>query len=258
MGKPVYIGCSSHIFCSDCIADLLQHNPTTNNQFPCPCCRKQCNSQSINRLLIIDRRMDQLLVKCPNHEITTKKAQILRHIKTERNNNRNYRQSHNVAPNQLRSRSRSRSRDNLKHENETKLCEWIGEWVKLNKHISVCTEHPIKCKHCGIWMIRREQNKHYRECKMFPIQCQQCKQIGIPRKNMMNHLNNECLLGKEKCIKCETMIIRKNMSLHRSTCPEIAIFCDYHSFGCRWKIKRKKMNDHNQECMQMHLSLVKI
>ena len=205
LSKPVYIGCSSHIFCSDCIADLLHHNqPTTNHQFPCPTCRKLCDTQSINRLLIIDRRMDQLLVKCPNHEITEIKQQMM--IKTERNSRRN---SNTSDANRSRSRSRDRSSSSVNNassnnSNECKndsLCPWIGQWAKLKQHIGVCPEHPIKCRHCGLWMIRKEQTKHHRECRMYPISCHQCKQSGIARKNMSHHLNRECMLGKVRCFK---------------------------------------------------------
>ena len=62
---------------------------------------------------------------------------------------------------------------------------------------------------------------------------------------------------QEKCTKCEEMIIRKDMTLHRSICPEVNVLCEYHSYGCRCRMKRKKENEHSKGCSHLHLSLVK-
>ena len=80
--NPVYIGCGSHFFCNECILKLLSHS--FSGQFPCPNCRHLCDQSQINRIEYIDRQMDQLQVRCPNHQITPTKLQWLRRQKTNK------------------------------------------------------------------------------------------------------------------------------------------------------------------------------
>ena len=118
--------CESHIFCEQCVALLMYHNGSDiTNIVICPTCRKPVARSTIKRMVFIDRQIGNLMVKCPNHEITPQKALYLQQC-AESNHNQDdsdWNRNHNSNRNQnresrdgsiSRSRSRSRSRDRFK------------------------------------------------------------------------------------------------------------------------------------------------
>ena len=118
--------CESHIFCELCVASLIQHNRSDiTNIVTCPTCRQPVARSSIKRMAFIDRQIGNLMVKCPNHEITPQKALYLQqyaesnHNQDDSDRNHNHNSNHNQNRETRdrsisRSRSRSRSRDRFK------------------------------------------------------------------------------------------------------------------------------------------------
>ena len=110
-----------------------------------------------------------------------------------------------------------------------------------------CLYRQYTCQHCGYIdtydaiagsgmirnegsMIRRGGN-HYKQCDEYPLDCP-----------------NEC--GAEN-------IKRKDMKIHRETCPLEPLDCPFQHVGCTaGKIPRKDMDSHCKENMQPHLLLV--
>eukprot|EP01083_Nonionella_stella_P207596 754006_1 len=72
--------CDDHIFCALCVNQLID---TSGPIFNCPTCRRKCNQHEIKRVKFIDRQIKNLLIKCPNHEITPTKAIYLKKIKNK-------------------------------------------------------------------------------------------------------------------------------------------------------------------------------
>ena len=85
--------------------------------FRCPSCRTQCTPAQMKRNKFIDRRIRELLVKCPNFEITKEKALYLKadsqksKVRQGRLERRGTSRIDDASRD--RSRSRSRSRDRL-------------------------------------------------------------------------------------------------------------------------------------------------
>lgn len=70
--------CGSHIFCHSCAQLHEQHNARPNANdirvVLCPICRQETACILIKRMDFIDRQIRQLLVKCPNHELTRQRV----------------------------------------------------------------------------------------------------------------------------------------------------------------------------------------
>ena len=72
---PVDIKCSGgHIYCYQCIQELVSSNGINGKWFNCPQCKNKCNKKSIRKLPVITRTINRLKVKCKNHEITPQRA----------------------------------------------------------------------------------------------------------------------------------------------------------------------------------------
>ena len=112
----------------------------------------------------------------------------------------------------------------------------------IEDHKKECDFRPYQCEHCGhnatylsmsgkgqFWTQRGPS--HYDKCDDYPLQCP-----------------NKC--GAEN-------IKRKDIKIHRETCPMEPLNCPFQHVGCPvGKILRKDVDTHCKENMQPHLLLV--
>ena len=71
MANPSEIGCKfQHIFCTPCIATHFLHSSS------CPQCRDKCSESEMKRMPFVERQINRLVVKCPNHKVSSDVADL--------------------------------------------------------------------------------------------------------------------------------------------------------------------------------------
>eukprot|EP01083_Nonionella_stella_P221040 790183_1 len=221
--KPVQIGCSDHIFCKECIKKAI--SPETQS-IRCPICRFSCKAKSIRRVKFVERQINNLLVKCPNHVITIQKAQYLKDkkgLKEDQNNKEgdpdtgdvsSQRQSANDDQNNedvdlfirddhddhVSGQKRKRPHDGAQNITNKKrkvndgfedLCDWIGPLSDLTSHSEQCSLQLDPCGFCSDLMLRRELTRHHQDCGHYPMKCGACGEADILRHSMDSHIEQE-------------------------------------------------------------------
>eukprot|EP01083_Nonionella_stella_P082855 228855_1 len=287
--KPVQIGCSDHVFCKGCIKKVV--SPETQS-IRCPICRVSCKTKSIRRVKFVERQINNLLVKCPNHVITTQKAQYLRNEKgldLEDNEDEEEENDQDASDGSSQSESdedvdlflrngdghicgqkRKRTHDD-DAENKTikkrklndafdELCDWIGPLSDVSSHRKRCALQLKTCIYCFGLMLRRELTHHVEHCECFPMKCIACGHIGIIRHRMERHIQQDCPMTIISCPQeCGTQLKRKDTEDHiEYECTETVIKCAFHKFGCFQTFKRKDEIKHAQNASINHNHLVKV
>merc|ERR1712228_82103 len=129
----------------------------------------------------IDRQINKLRVKCPNHQIS------------------------------LRRSARSKQKTDQKREKQLSTCDWIGSYGDLKNHLNKCELQMVSCKYCNDAYLRMDEDQHIAICSLYPIVCVQCKQ-KIPRASMAHHIHKSCAMAEIQCRQgCGKTILRKNM-----------------------------------------------
>eukprot|EP01083_Nonionella_stella_P188533 695144_1 len=256
---PVQIGCEEHIFCHECIKELISQE---GRSFHCPLCRKKCSPKTVTRVRFIDRQINDLRIQCPNA------------IKWENTNNNEstlrrstrLKQKTNGHSGHKRKRSYDADTDNNSNNKRRKLnddplyrCEWKGCYSELIKHKTACPLQEVCCKFCDLSMLQRELKEHHVECPRFPMQCIQCKDTGILRKKMASHIARVCPMTMIRCTECKEEVQRKNKKAHKKNeCPESLIECVFRSFGCMEKLTRKDEKKHTLNAAFTHQHLMQV
>ena len=136
------------------------------------------------------------------------------------------------------------SRDAISSRGET-LCELCkGEnsdcnpAQKVRNSVSVLN---IKCpllKDCSWKGKLLEAEEHLKQCGSFLIACPlECGDV-IKRREMNNHLVNNCILREVKCEFCNITLISKNLRNHLEMCPAHPITCKCHKVLRRDEVKK--------------------
>ena len=110
-----------------------------------------------------------------------------------------------------------------------------------------------------------------------------CKE-SLQRKQLEDHLENDCLKRITKClycneeniyevivgdhfklctqlpIKCSTegcdfMTKRCSMGKHKRECPKEVVTCQYNTIGCHHHMKREEQDEHNEQTIKKHLKM---
>eukprot|EP01084_Bolivina_argentea_P116409 206845_1 len=259
---PVQIGCEDHIFCKQCIDQLISIN---GHSFRCPLCKVQCTSNDVTRVKFVGRQIGDLKVKCPN--TTTNK----KFIGSQTNENKLRRSTRlkvkeDTKIGKKRERTFDNEDNNINHNKRRKLneninasCEWQGSYSELDNHIKKCPLQLVSCEHCSISILRRELNEHYDKCTEFPLQCMACYEEDIARNDMALHISEVCPMTIINCDECKQQIQREDEIFHlENGCPESLIKCAFYKFGCKDKLKRKDEKKHIENAAFTHNHLVQI
>eukprot|EP01083_Nonionella_stella_P213616 770316_1 len=260
---PVQIGCEEHIFCHECIKELISQE---GRSFHCPLCRKKCSPKTVTRVRFIDRQINDLRVQCPNAikwENTNNNESTLRRstrLKQKTNPKNNGHSGHK------RKRSYDADTDNNSNNKRRKLnddplyrCEWKGCYSELIKHKTACPLQEVCCKFCDLSLLQFELKEHHVECQRFPMRCTLCKKSGILRKNMKSHVARLCPMTVISCTECKEEIHRKNKKSHqKKECSESLIECAFRNFGCMEKVKRKDEKKHIENAAFTHNHLIQV
>eukprot|EP01083_Nonionella_stella_P187543 689342_1 len=274
--EPVIIGCNDHIFCKECITKLV--SPGTD-LVRCPICRASSKASSIRSVKFVERQMNALLVKCPNHQMTSEKSKYL-------NQCRSTKEKENIplkadddgnqdidlcekADGKLSGQKRKRvdaidddatSTHNHKKRklNNQELCDWTGPLSDITSHQQHCPLELISCDHCEQDMLQRELEQHNQICTQFPIACADCEDDGILRSFMESHVQNACPMAMISCPqKCGIQLQRMNEKSHIAIyCSQTMVDCEFRMYGCADRFKREDETKHNESTSHGHLCQV--
>eukprot|EP01083_Nonionella_stella_P101335 287157_1 len=257
--EPVQVGCEEHVFCHQCVKDLISEK---GRSFDCPLCRTKCHSKSITRVKFVDRQINDLKIQCPNA------------IEMENNTNNNQstlrrstrlkaKTENKESSGQKRKRSYDDGNTNIKkrklNDDPFNGCEWKGCYSELAQHRTTCPLQIVRCQFCDLAMFQRNLSEHHIECPLFPMQCVECEERAILRINMTTHVARFCPMTRIPCSECKEEIQRKNQKLHdENECSEALIECVFHSFGCKEKLKRKDEKKHVLSAAFTHSHLMQV
>ena len=107
--------------------------------------------------------------------------------------------------------------------NKDRECSWTGEIQQVDSHISECPREVVDCpNHCG---------------------------VQIERCVLDDHLNNQCAERNVDCERCGESWKHWDTGGHVAHCPEIEVVCL--NTGCKEEVKRKNMEDHQNDCLYL-------
>ena len=144
-----------------------------------------------------------------------------------------------------------------------KGCDWVGNFGKIEQHLNIGKENG--------------------ECQFVVVECPvsvKCKEYFL-RKNLKNHVNNNCKYRQTQCMYCGFINTYQNittshpkqctkfplccpnkcshktyprnlLSTHLASCPEQEVDCTYSEMGCKEKIKRQVLQEHLDTSLLQH------
>ena len=136
-------------------------------------------------------------------------------------------------------------------------CQWEGELQELESHYESCDYVYVSCtKECTTEVLRRDLPDHLtNECPRRQYQCPHCEEMGEHQERTTSHLET-CPKVKVPCPnnQCEVSIPRCDVSTHRSTCDYEPVSCKYAEVGCEERPLRKDLTSHEEDA-QYHLQI---
>ena len=139
-------------------------------------------------------------------------------------------------------------------------CDETMKRKYLSHHYNVqCQYTLIKCKYCNkTQKLRKNMELHFEKCMFYKVKCtKNCGKL-IMRKNLKNHLENECDEIMMKCSNhsCSVKLKKKNFNNHvYHKCRERMIDCNYRKYGCDYRCKAKNLEQHLEESELLHFKL---
>ncbi|XP_046326222.1 TNF receptor-associated factor 6-like isoform X1 [Haliotis rufescens] len=144
------------------------------------------------------------------------------------------------------------------HNKGDDRCQWKGELRELQDHKDACQMAPLPCEYnCGLTVTRGEAVAHMASCRRRPVACDHCHITLALADRPMHHLL-ECEKFPVTCTVCGAVgILRKNIPDHiEQDCPLVEVRCTFHRLGCKAEEKRQNLEKHNKDYWQQHLALM--
>eukprot|EP01083_Nonionella_stella_P262309 892064_1 len=141
-------------------------------------------------------------------------------------------------------------------KSEIYSCEWEGELIYLQKHITIdCPLYWMACDDCQHPIRRCDVQTHASICEEKELLCASCDTM-IARKEMAVHKRDLCPMTRLTCDECKTDVLRMYMQYHTNhLCSEHQVECPFSKYGCNAMIKRRLMNKHLTRDKVNHLEL---
>ena len=139
-------------------------------------------------------------------------------------------------------------------------CQWTGELGELETHLQSCDHALIPCTNeCKdtdqiVKVPRKNLQDHLtNECPARLYQCPHCKEMGEYQERATSHLET-CSKVKVPCpnAQCPVGMPRYKLSTHRLTCDYEPVPCKYAEVGCEERPPRKGLKTHEEDD-QLHL-----
>lgn len=209
---PCLLSCCGSAFCKECVNRL---NGSTKK-----CSRDKCGKEYTvisegSKIEDLRKKLLGLKVYCPMRGNGCRWTGVIEQLEKDH----------------LKSSSEDLSACQFQEVHCPNQCGTFLPRGKMKEHrLSHCTRQLALCSHCGIEGKIEEILIHQRMCPSTPVQCDKCKIKGIPRCDILAHLEEKC--------------------------PQRIIFCKYRYVGCYDEIKFVDISDHNSKCYQKHLDLL--
>ena len=171
------------------------------------------------------------------------------------------RKEFNIYPNKWLKRELYQLKVYCTHRNEG--CDWAGPLKELDKHLNSdadnlmdgCGYVPIKCDACGENVPRKGYGVHISElCDERPYSCVHCSDYDSTYLDVINNHWPQCPYHPVECTnKCGKHAKRKDLAQHLfDECPLTSILCEF----CSAQIERREMHKHLAENLTSHISLM--
>ena len=156
-------------------------------------------------------------------------------------------------------------------------CSWTGPLHAAATHYSsACQFYDMKCKDCGIDLMRFELIEHAAICLNRLISCALCQE-KVVAQHMTEHSASRCSAALLQCRYCQVEMRRKNLGTDQHVsgkekecyeeedkrltgylreCPEMPLYCEYFEMGCTRRLCRKDAQEHYHDKIGYHASLV--
>lgn len=193
--EAVETPCCGHMFCEWCLSRWYMESQT------CPCCREPATRTTLKPALWHRRIINQLKMSCPLD------------------------------------------------------CSWQGDLQGLRLHQVKCPLVACACKFCGERAVRRITLEHEINCPSRLVMCEQCK-YRVVFQEMSNHIDTVCpetLIGCPNFCCTELKMPRRNMVDHlMQECPHQTIRCPFAVTGCGATPRRCDTKTHCEQNMLQH------
>ncbi|XP_077986633.1 TNF receptor-associated factor 2-like isoform X2 [Glandiceps talaboti] len=142
-------------------------------------------------------------------------------------------------------------------------CDWSGLYKKYDQdHESSCPLALIKCLNtgCKTGIRRKDLAEHLlNDCVMRQVECQYCK-AEISFKELKDHYSG-CPKYPVKCQYCgREDIARAQLQSHvhpeNGDCPKKMLPCKYQAVGCKEKVEEGKAKEHDKAFLGEHLLML--
>ncbi len=135
-------------------------------------------------------------------------------------------------------------------------CQWIGTYNSLRHHLKTECEHEIvPCsKGCDASMPRKQLLDHLQNaCSLRMVVCEFCQFEGT--YSVVQVHKRRCGLVPESCpnVCGAEPLERHYMDQHLSVCPLQTVACDFSHVGCTTRVQRKDLRQHIQEDIAHHV-----
>lgn len=131
--------------------------------------------------------------------------------------------------------------------NRSRRCNLVVARSLVENHVSrYCDKTLIPCPHgsCGKTVARKESGKG---CLHYNVKCEYCEH-AYEKADMEEHQNHRCPNRKTNCELCGSEYVRHKQDEHVKECPEAETPCKFALLGCTALVKRKKLEEHTQQC----------
>ena len=150
--------------------------------------------------------------------------------------------------------------------NKTQGCEWEGELLALERHLSYgsvegdCLYEEVQCPYiCRRHITRNKLTDHMNNhCEKRPSKCNYCNEEGSYGFIVGLHLPI-CDKFPTKCPRsCGELLCRNEIKNHISTqCPLREVACEFSYAGCKSNaLCQKQLKRHMEDNSTIHLSLL--
>jgi len=140
-------------------------------------------------------------------------------------------------------------------------CEWNGEYYDYNEHKNLentakrCPMMRVTCNKCDTAMKSSDMKEHNNTiCSFRNVSCEKCLSL-IVFSEREQHLLNVCPMTEAKCSdECGYTGLRKDLTTHKNVCLFEDIDCPLTNYGCTKRIKRRDMDEHVNNSLEIHLA----
>uniref|UniRef100_A0A7M5X186 TRAF-type domain-containing protein n=1 Tax=Clytia hemisphaerica TaxID=252671 RepID=A0A7M5X186_9CNID len=120
-----------------------------------------------------------------------------------------------------------------------------------------CVEITCRFTGCDVHFLRKAKQQHEQDCPMKEMNCDYCHQV-IKVSQEQEHYT-DCVSYPTVCSNqgCQYLAPRDQVADHQSTdCLYQNIFCSFNDVGCKVKVLRKDLLDHETAANVSHTKLL--